>query len=253
MPEFPPTLTATRRIATMVGQAGSVVVVSAVRTSAGGASEGAARPGVRYGRESLEHARLVNLSDAVFAIAMTLLAFKVDAPEGVATFDDLSPVLPQVLAFLLSFAIVANFWWHHHRLLACIEQIDATFVFLNLALLGAIALVPFPTELIGLQPGHVAPAVVYLALMTIISGLIVLIVHRAERGNLWRHDVGEHQRRGHLVGWSTMLGVTTFALLVAFWWPLVGLATLLLTGPIDLLVRRRTAAPQPASRRSPDD
>lgn len=56
---------------------------------------------------------------------MTLLAFKVDAPEGVATSEELSPVLPQGLAFLLSVAMVANFWWHHHRLLAWIEQIDA--------------------------------------------------------------------------------------------------------------------------------
>jgi uncharacterized membrane protein len=227
------------------------VAVSAVRASTGGSSEGAARPGVRYSRESLEHARLVNLSDAVFAIAMTLLAFKVDAPEGVTTFADLAPVLPQALAFLLSFAIVANFWWHHHRLLARIEEVDPHFVLLNLALLGAVALVPFPTELIGGDPGEVAPAVVYLGLMLVITGLIVLIVHHAERASLWRHDMGEHERREHLVGWGAMLGLTALALVVALWWPLLGLAFLLLTGPVDALARRRTGAPRPAGPAAP--
>ena len=192
---------------------------------------------MRYGRDSLEHARLVNLSDAVFAIALTLLAFKVEAPDRVDSFADLAPVLPQALAFFLSFAIVANFWWHHHRLLARIEQIDAVFVVLNLALLGAVALVPFPTELIGLEPGAVAPALVYLALMLIITAVIVLMVHRAERSALWRDDVDERERRELYVGWGAMLPVIIAALIVATWLPLVGLAFLLLTGPADHLAR----------------
>jgi uncharacterized membrane protein len=208
--------------------------------------ESSARAGVRYHRDSLEHARLVNLSDALFAIAMTLLAFKVEAPDGVATVDDLSALLPQVVAFLLSFAIVANFWWHHHGLLARIEHIDAGFVFLNLALLGAVALVPFPTELIGRQLGEVTPTVIYLSLMLLISLLIVLIIHRAERAALWRNDVGEEERQGLQVGWAAMVGVTVAALVLALWWPLVGLATLLLTGPADHLARR-ARAPRPSA------
>jgi uncharacterized membrane protein len=169
---------------------------------------------------------------------MTLLAFKVNAPDGGGTFAVLVPVVPQVLVFLLSFAIVANFWWHHHRLLARVDQFDAGFTFLNLALLGAIAMVPFPTELVGQQPGAAAPAVVYLALMVVIAGLIVLMVHRAERAALWRDDVDERERRELRLGWAAMVGVTTAALVVALWWPLIGLALLLFTGPADHLARR---------------
>ena len=52
----------------------------------------------RYGRDSLELARVANLSDAVFAIAMTLLAFKIEAPpEAVAATE------------------VCRRWWHHMR------------------------------------------------------------------------------------------------------------------------------------------
>jgi uncharacterized membrane protein len=214
-----------------------VWMVSTLRTLAGRRSRGSAHTGVRYGRESLEHARLVNLSDAVFAIAMTLLAFKVEAPNTVESVADLAPVLPQALAFLLSFSIVANFWWHHHRLLARIQQIDAGFVVLNLALLGAVALVPFPTELIGHHPGAAGPAVVYLALMLGITALIVLMVQRAERAGLWQGDLDERERRELRVGWRAVLAVTLAALLVAMSWPLVGLGILLLTGPADYLAR----------------
>jgi uncharacterized membrane protein len=216
-----------------------VWAVSTLRTFARGRSKGSAPNGVRYGRESLEFARLVNLSDAVFAIAMTLLAFKVVAPDSVVTSADLAPVLPQALAFLLSFAIVANFWWHHHHLFARVEQIDARFVVLNLALLGAVALVPFPTELIGLNPGAVAPAVTYLALMLVITTLIVSIIHRAERATLWRDDVDERERRELNIGWGAMLGVIIVAILVALWWSPAGLAFLLLTGPVDHLARAK--------------
>jgi uncharacterized membrane protein len=192
----------------------------------------------RYGRDTLEYARVVNLSDAVFAIAMTLLAFKIEAPPTTDGGADLSAAVPQLLAFVLSFAVVANFWWHHHRLFALLDAVDPRLVLLDLALLGAIALVPFPTELIGRNPGEAAPAVVYLALMLVISALILLVVQRVERAGLWSSHVDRDERTGLRVGWAAMLGVTLLALPVALLAPVAGLALLLLTGPADLLARR---------------
>jgi uncharacterized membrane protein len=192
----------------------------------------------RYGRDTVEHARVVNLSDAVFAIAMTLLAFKIEAPPTAAGGADLAAAVPQILAFLLSFTVVANFWWHHHRMFALLDAAEPGLVFLNLALLGAIALVPFPTELIGRHPGERAPALVYLALMLTISVLILLIVHRAERVGLWRGHVDSAERTGLRVGWAAMVGVVLLALPVALLAPVAGLALLLLTGPADAFARR---------------
>lgn len=195
---------------------------------------------LRVGRDSLEFARVVNLSDAVFAIAMTLLAFKVEAPAAATTGSDLAVVAPQVLAFVFSFAVVGNFWWHHHRLLARLAAIDSAAMMLNLALLGAVALVPFPTELLGRHPGAVASAVAYLALMLLIAAVLLLIVRRAEHAGLWRSHVGRQERAAWSVGWTAMLGVVVLALLIALWMPVVGLAVLLLTGPADHLSRLAT-------------
>jgi uncharacterized membrane protein len=199
---------------------------------------GSPRGTERYGRDTVEHARVVNLSDALFAIAMTLLAFKIEAPVSPDGGVDLVETVPPLLAFLLSFAVVANFWWHHHRLFALLDAVEPGLVFLNLALLGAIALVPFPTELVGRHPGEAAPAVVYLALMLVISVLILLIVLRIERVGLWRSHVGPDERTGLRVGWAAMLGVPLLALPVALVAPIVALALLLLTGPADAVARR---------------
>jgi uncharacterized membrane protein len=196
----------------------------------------------RYGRDTVEHARVVNLSDAVFAIAMTLLAFKIEAPPTDAGGADLAAAVPQILAFLLSFTVVANFWWHHHRLFALLDAAEPGLVLLNLGLLGAIALVPFPTELIGRHPGERAPALVYLALMLAISALILLIVQRAEQAGLWRAHVDSAERAGLRVGWAAMVGLTLLALPVALLAPIAGLALLLLTGPADAAARRLSRA-----------
>jgi uncharacterized membrane protein len=193
----------------------------------------------RYGRDTLEFARVVNLSDAVFAIAMTLLAFKVEAPALVGGGPDLAATVPQLLAFLLSFAVVANFWWHHHRLFALMDAVEPGVVLVNLALLGTIALVPFPTELIGRHPGEAAPAVAYLAVMLLCGTFILLIVLRAEQAGLWRAHVDRTERTDLRVGWAAMLGVNLLALPVALVAPIAGLAMLLLTGPADAVARRR--------------
>ena len=80
----------------------------------------------RYGRDTPEFARVANLSDAVFAIAMTLLVLALDAPDVPA--DRLAAALaaevPRYVAFVLSFVLVANVWWAHHKFFALVAWID---------------------------------------------------------------------------------------------------------------------------------
>ncbi|MGM0819568.1 MAG: TMEM175 family protein, partial [Actinomycetota bacterium] len=70
----------------------------------------------RYSRGSVEFSRIANLSDALFAIAMTLLVLRIEAPdaEGDALAGAVIAQWPQLLAFVISFAVVAHFWWVHH-------------------------------------------------------------------------------------------------------------------------------------------
>jgi uncharacterized membrane protein len=204
-----------------------------------------ARPQKRYGRETLEFARIANLSDAVFGIAMTLLVFSVvDATDvdldrvGGALLDQ----LPQLIAFLLSFAVVANFWWIHHRFVELLGWFEPGLIVLNLVLLGAVALIPYPTNLIGRDPTSRGAVVPYLALLSLVAVLHMLLLVRAGTQQAWRRSLPDGLYPWLLAGWGSSTAVTLLGLAVAFVVPVAGLAMLLLTWPAEALVGRRAPA-----------
>ena len=115
-----------------------------------------------YVKNSLEFNRVVNLSDAVFAIAMTLLVLTLDIPDVPA--EQLGKALlaqaSQFVALVLSFSLVAMIWWQHHRHMALLTKMDSPLIALNMAFLGVVILVPYPTNLIGNDP-HSSVAIIF--------------------------------------------------------------------------------------------
>ncbi|MET8676649.1 TMEM175 family protein [Streptomyces sp. NPDC004647] len=96
--------------------------------------------------------RLEALSDGVFAIAMTLLVLDVSVPTGLdeAEFHEaLRETLPNLGAYALSFAVIAEFWTDHRRILRAFPTVDGRVTGLTLLGLGLIALLPFPTALLA--------------------------------------------------------------------------------------------------------
>ncbi|MCU1511585.1 MAG: putative rane spanning protein [Arthrobacter sp.] len=96
--------------------------------------------------------RMVFFSDAVFAIALTLLALDLKLPPGIPAeeLDDaLIAALPQLLAYALSFLIVARTWMSHHADFARIVRFNVNLGRLNLALLFFIAMLPGPTSVLS--------------------------------------------------------------------------------------------------------
>ncbi len=106
--------------------------------------------------------RLDALSDAIYAIALTLLVLNLSLPrEPLATEAALRGVLlglvPNVGTWLLSFWVVALFWIAHQRLYHLVEALDARLVFIELFQLSLITLFPFTSALMG-SYGHTATA-----------------------------------------------------------------------------------------------
>ena len=99
----------------------------------------------------LELDRLVFFSDAVVAIAITLLALdlKVDTSvNGHLTFIDLGNSWPKFNGFFLSFIIIALFWRKHHNFFSHIKNIDSKLIKMNIRWLLFIVLLPFSSSLI---------------------------------------------------------------------------------------------------------
>ncbi len=91
--------------------------------------------------------RLVNFSDAVVAIAITLLVLPlVDAAPSLAdrTLGEfLRENLSMVLAFGLSFMLISRYWLRHHLIFEHVRDYDATLARLNVIWLAVVVLVPF--------------------------------------------------------------------------------------------------------------
>lgn len=196
----------------------------------------------RYDRDSQEFGRVVNLSDALFAIAMTLLVFSTMEASGVRLDGVLDAFLDQrgeLVAFVVSFAVVSNFWWIHHRFFAVLGFVEPGLIVINLVLLGAVALVPYPTSLLGRDPTVRGTVVPYLLLLSIVAVLHLCLLLRAGAVGAWWQPMPDGLFPWLVAGWGSSTAVTLLALAVAFVAPVVGLLMLLLTWPAEVLVARR--------------
>jgi uncharacterized membrane protein len=95
--------------------------------------------------------RLIFFSDAVIAIAITLLVLDLRLPEGSGAplGRQLLDLSSSFLSFFVSFAVIGLFWEAHHRLFGYIERFDRGLLWLNLLFLLFIAFLPFPTSVLG--------------------------------------------------------------------------------------------------------
>ena len=122
----------------------------------------------------LEFDRVLFFSDAIFAIAITLLALDLRVPIG-RSFQaghELRAAVPGILSFTISFVVIGLFWLGHHSLFRHIIAIDRPLMLLNLLFLGTIAFLPFPTEVLGLTSTRQAAAVIFYAACCSAAGLV---------------------------------------------------------------------------------
>jgi len=146
--------------------------------------------------------RVLAFSDAVFAIAITLLTVNLAVPPGLhgdAFTAALHRLLPAVGAWALSFLILGQLWLAHHRIFGVIARVDYSVLRRNLLFLGLIAVMPFPVRLLSdytRRPLAVAIyAVVFVAAMAL-QLVIWLDVTRPERRDLLTEPVSDEVRAG---------------------------------------------------------
>jgi uncharacterized membrane protein len=97
--------------------------------------------------------RIVFFSDAVMAIAITLLVLELKAPEAGGNavgelWTRLLALAPKYMGYLVSFWVIALYWVAHQRCFRYIRRFDRRLIFLNFLFLMFIAFLPFPTALL---------------------------------------------------------------------------------------------------------
>ena len=104
---------------------------------------------------SLELERIIFFSDAVIAIAITLLAVQVGLPREVEladVSDEILKLVPQFGIYAMSFLVIGNYWIIHHRVFQNIRRYDNTLIWLNVLFLLFIAFLPVPSHIFGRFP-----------------------------------------------------------------------------------------------------
>jgi uncharacterized membrane protein len=112
-------------------------------------ADGDARDDPGFGSRASD--RLTAFSDAVVAIAITLLAIDLPVPSGLDWPHfraSLSADYLQYLAFLISFLAIAGAWGQHHDLYRYVRGTDGRMRTYHLVWLLMIILIPFATKLL---------------------------------------------------------------------------------------------------------
>lgn len=146
--------------------------------------------------------RLEAFSDGVFAVALTLLVLGLNAPH-VADHSSLAqyagamaPLVPKVISFVLTFAMICIHWVNHHYFFSHLDRVTIGLVWLNNLFLLWMCFLPFPTAMLGNNPTDQFPVLLY-AVNSLLAALTFYGLRRyANRAGLFTEaEVAEAQGR----------------------------------------------------------
>jgi len=166
----------------------------------------------------LDFERIVFFSDAVFAIAITLLILEVKVPEldhvvsgekslGQEIWDNRR----SIQSFLTSFIVLGFYWRAHHQVFRFVHRFDGNLIWLNLVFLLSIIWLPYPTAILGQfvdpeltqavgQSGQQLAVVLYAGSVTITGLLLTALWMYATR----RHRLVDHDLPARFIQYQTL-------------------------------------------------
>jgi len=161
--------------------------------------------------------RLEAFSDGVMAIIITIMVLELKVPHG-TNLEDIKPLLPVFLAYVLSFIYVGIYWNNHHHLFQTVNKVNGKILWANLFLLFCLSLLPFATGWMGENHLDELPVFLYgfVLLMSSIAWRILVYYIVKEAGN--RKTAKTLQRDKRI--WESM-AIYAIATVIAFFFPVV--------------------------------
>lgn len=114
----------------------------------------------KYRETSIGKTRLEAFSDGVLAIIITIMVLELKVPHG-ASINTLTPLVPVLLSYVLSFLYVGIYWTNHHHMLHACTRVTGGVLWANLHLLFWLSLLPFATGWMGENHFAALPSAVY--------------------------------------------------------------------------------------------
>jgi uncharacterized membrane protein len=153
--------------------------------------------------------RLEGFSDGVIAIIITIMVLEMKVPHG-DRVEDLVPLVPTFLSYVLSFVYIGIYWNNHHHLLHTCTGVTGAILWANLHLLFWLSLFPFATEWMGENHFAAAPTVLYgvvLLMAAIAYSLLEQAIVRAQgQDSILKQAVGRD--------WKAKVSVVLYVLAI---------------------------------------
>jgi TMEM175 potassium channel family protein len=180
--------------------------------------------------------RLEAFSDGVIAIIITIMVLEMKVPHG-DRLEDLRPLLPVFLSYVLSFLYVGIYWNNHHHMLHTCTAVTGPMLWANLHLLFWLSLFPFTTGWMGENHFTAVPTALYglVMLMAAIAYLALqqTIIRSQGQDSILKKAIGRDWK-GRL---SPVLYIV--AIIAALNSPSIGQAVLVIAALIWLIPDRR--------------
>ncbi len=197
-------------------------------------------------------------TDAVFAIAMTLLVIEIPRPEaedfepgdGVTkaqAFDQLWRFLAAqhgaFYAYILAFYLIWIIWRQHHKLFDQVSHVSASMIGLHFPLLLLAAFLPYMATVMGHYPDNPLAALLFGSVVGVLLACRSAIQTGAGRGDVLLPDIDKHQYQANLIVSWVVTGYWALTLMFVWWTPWVQIPWFLtgLAGSIAArIVKRRS-------------
>ena len=164
--------------------------------------------------------RVAGISDGIFSVGMTLLVLGLAVPPltaATSTDSGLATALgnlgPNVLVYVMSFMTLGIFWVGQSTQLGHLARSNRHFVWIQLAFLLAVTLVPFSTALLARYPTLRLALVEYWLNIVLLGGILWAALEYAHRAHLF--EEGEERDVVHLMRGRILIAQSLYAIATA--------------------------------------
>lgn len=166
--------------------------------------------------------RVVFFSDAVFAIALTLMAIDIGVPEiedptsTAQLWEAIGQKGTLLAGFAVAFVWVAIYWRANHRFTNSLAGMSSRYIAAIVVYLGLVALLPFPAGMLGEYWENPVAIIVFSAYAALMSTMEVVLFVVADRGGMFKDPISPKFRKFAILGSLTPVVAFVAAIPLAF-------------------------------------
>ena len=173
----------------------------------------------------MNHNRLDQLADGIFAIVMTILVFDIKVPviwgpiDNMGLWLQIKTLLPVFLSYILSFSLLFTYWRAHHFFVSVYaKNIDSMLTNINALFFMLISLIPFSASILGEYSKNELSIIIF-GIHTILIGLTLYWMRRyvLYSEHIKNPEITKREIRGSTIRILVPVFFALVAILICFW------------------------------------